>query len=146
MKWGIKYLTDWRDYWDWDDWDNWQDDTPIRFDTQEEADKYIMDMCIDEFVKEFDRYEHTLPRKWLRSELRRMRAEVLENAGLVNHPFAGKNDLYPLHSIASAIRKPVFRGDKFKSVPDNEMSEPVERPEDMSDLDWKYNKWNPNGY
>jgi hypothetical protein len=146
MKWGIKYLTDWRDYWDWDDWDNWQDDTPIRFDSQEEADKYIMDMCIDSFVKKFDEYERSLSRGWLNSELYRMRQEALENAGLINHPFKSKNEFYPLIGTGGVKRKPAFNRDKFKSVPDSEMSEPVERPEDMSDLDWKYAKWNPNGY
>jgi len=147
MKWGIQYLTDWRDYWDWDDWDDWQDDTPIRFDTQEEADKYIMDMCIKEFVEAFDRYERTLPRLWLNSELRRMRVEALENAGLLNHPYESKRNgvLSPIVSYGSMYRKPTFNRNNYKSVPDNEMNDSVECYDPDDKWGWPYSKWNTHG-
>jgi hypothetical protein len=145
MLWGIKYLTDWRDYWDWDDWEHWDGDpTPIRFDTQEDADK---DMCIREFVEAFDRYERTLPRLWLNGELRRMRVEALENAGLINHPYEskGKGVFSPIISYGAMYRKPVFNRDKYKSVPDAEMDEPTAHYEGYAEENWKYSKWNTNG-
>jgi hypothetical protein len=145
MLWGIRYLTDWRDYWDWDDWDNWSDDTPLRFDTQNDADKYIMDMCIDEFVKGFDRFERSLPKRYLRAELRRMRIEALENAGLINHPFSFKDDIHPVVGIGGMYGRPSFTRDKYKSVPDSEMDDPVEDHGGESPFSWKYSKWNTHG-
>ncbi len=143
MKWGVQCFSDWRDYDHWDDIDyayDWKE--PLRFDSKEDADVWIMNRAINEFVKEFDAWERTLSRKWLSDELYRMRKQALVDAGLWDHPFTINNQMRPLVGMAHGYQKPRFKINQYRSVPDNEMDNPTMRYPDTDDFDWKYSAWN----